>query len=136
MQIEFKIEGLDGLEKKNQAVQDRLPRERRIALKEGLNDIADYAGHNHRYTARSGLLDKAYSVVVNQIGTEGYCLLTKYVSNTPYAYRIHEGFRQADSLGRQFNQAPDRFLYKAGKARGPALVRRMDEAYKRALRGF
>ncbi|MEA3346970.1 MAG: hypothetical protein U9Q21_02635 [Candidatus Auribacterota bacterium] len=108
-------------------VPDQMLKRVRVALKDGLWDIAFYAGRNHRYQAQSGRLDSAYAVVASPSGLVAEVLLTKRTSGTPYAHRIHEGWG---------TWKPDQFLYRAARDLGSnveqSIISAIDKAIKEA----
>jgi len=102
--ITFKVEGLKEWIHDFESMPEKIRRNVRKVQKTLLWDVARLAGRNHRYTARSGRLDAAYSgspegppgsrlkTVQTRALTETEIFLTTTSSQTPYAHRIHEGF--------------------------------------------
>jgi len=122
--ITFKVDGLKSWIHDFESMPEKIRRNVRKVQKTLLWDIARSAGRNHRYTARSGRLDAAYSgnpegppgsrlkTVQTRTLTETEIFLTTTSSQTPYAHRIHEGF---------FSWSPDRFVDAAvRRLKGPA----------------
>lgn len=83
---------------------NELKKQARVAIKEHLVKIQTRAAIIHRYTARSGMLDKAYELIMES-DFAGELELSKTISNAPYAHAIHDG--RADWP----NYKPDRFLF-------------------------
>ena len=105
---------------------DRFIKRVRVQLKDGLWDMAFYAGKNHEYTTRSGNLDRAYVVVVTSpSGLSAELLLDKKVSGAPYAWRIHEGWG---------TWQPDQFVYQARDALLPEFEKNMETAIRMAIK--
>lgn len=76
----------------------------RIAIKERLTEVQTRAAVVHRYTVRSGNLQKAFELIMLN-DFSGELRLSKTISNAPYAFAIHEGRKD------WHNYLPDRFLY-------------------------
>jgi len=106
----------------------------RVAMKELVRDIAKDARKHHRFTTRSGNLERSLDPQVSRSGFTGTIGLSRTKANAPYAWRIHEGGgNRRDSLGRRMTNRPDRFLYQAFQRAKRTIKRELREA---SIRGF
>lgn len=86
---------------------DELSNAARVGIKERLVKVQTRAAIIHRYTAsRSSNLSKAFELdMINNF--TGELILSKGISNAPYAHAIHDGRKDWP------NYKPDQFLYDA-----------------------
>ena len=93
----------------------------RTAMKEELQSVAGEARKNHRFTTRSGMLERSMQVNVEKSGLIGEVEIDPGIA--VYGRRIHEGGGgRRDSLGRRMTNKPDRFLYNAFNDRKDRIV--------------
>jgi hypothetical protein len=135
MSISIKIDGMDKYLAALVNASDLMRRELCKQLKAELEDIKRQARYEHRFTSRSGNLEEAIQYKVDPSGLSGVIWLEKEGNDTPYAFRIHEGFvNKTDSLGRTFNgPKPDRFLYEAAETKYDQLIENMSDAVERGI---
>ncbi len=67
-----------------------IKKQSKITIKEQLTKVQKRSALVHRYTTRSGLLDKAYRIEMDGF-FGGTLILDRTVSNAPYAHAIHSG---------------------------------------------
>jgi len=114
---------------------DTYAREVRIEMKDLVEGVAADARAHHRFTTRSGNLERAVKPSVSRSGFTGIITLDKFRSNAPYAWRIHEGGGgRRDSLGRKMTNQPDRFLYQAFKRARRKIKRGLHQASIRGIK--
>jgi len=119
---------------------DKVPKKIKVnmrkAIKEGLSLVAISAGKNHRYTTRSGQLDRAYSgqprsprknIVIKEVPglMTGTVFLVGAPRATPYSHRIHEGFG---------TWKPDRFVPAAVRRERGKVLKLMEQAFNKGIK--
>lgn len=105
----------------------------RVAMKEGMLDITEQARKAHRFTTRSGMLERSMQTKVTRSGFTGEAYLDLGIA--PYARRIHEGGGgKRDRLGRRMTNKPDKFLHQAAEAKETQVRDRLNEGIRDGLR--
>jgi len=129
--INFKSKGLlASFVKMPQVVSKELRKE----LKTQLVDVQRKARREHRFTTRSGDLERSVdNPDVSKSGLSGEISLNTNIA--PYARRIHEGGKnKLDSLGRRMTNKADPFLHDAFEAKQKDIEGGLQDAIGRAIR--
>jgi hypothetical protein len=93
MGVTVEIKGLDRLLAAFSKIPELAAKNMRVAVKEGLQEVEDYASRNHAYTRRSGRADAAYRMEIDETGLSGTLQLDGVISNAPYVFPLHEGHK-------------------------------------------
>ena len=121
----------------------------RLQLKLSVRDVKEYASEHHRYTSRSGALERE-GIVTMVKDNKGIIALSPRV---PYAVFVHEGtkahdieprnksvLRWADGAGFNFAKRvkhqgtrPDQFLYQAADASESRIQSRFQSALEKII---
>lgn len=89
--VEFK--GIENLVAAFAKIPEIAAKNMRVAIKEGLQEVEDYARENHKYISRSGNADRAYKTDVDESGLSGTLRLDGEISSAPYVFPLHEGHK-------------------------------------------
>jgi hypothetical protein len=89
--VEFK--GIENLVAAFAKIPEIAAKNMRVAIKEGLQEVEDYARKNHKYISRSGNADRAYKTDIDESGLSGTLRLDGKISNAPYVFPLHEGHK-------------------------------------------
>ena len=117
------------------AMPHKMSKNLRVAQKSALVDVQRLARSKHRYTTRSGELEKATGGTGPEVSESGLIATLELKQNIPYSRRIHEGGGgKRDSLGRRMTNRPDRFLYKAFNSKRKDIEEKIESAIEKTIK--
>lgn len=152
MQINSQTNGIRELVQAFDRAPEIFTKHTKLALNQNLRDVQEEARNNHRFTARTGMLERA---IETQITDESNILSGKVFLNTSiakYAPLVHQGtrahlitptnrvsLRWATGGGFKFSRrvmhpgtAPDQFVYQALENKQTSIQQRYGDAITKA----